>query len=133
LGYPGFIVSYESRCNTAGATFFHGTDATLVVNRVGCGIFPQSGSPRAVDGHCSVPHLGMAHWKNFLECIETRAKPIRDIEACVRTAAARGLAQLARRHNAILDWNDQAFTVKQPDMKPYLKPPYLKSRWKLGV
>jgi len=102
--YPGFIVSYESRSHTTGATFFHGTNATMMVNRGRCDSFPQSGDPQAVDGHCSARHLGVAHWKNFLECIETRAKPIADIEACVRTAAACGLAQLARRHHAILDW-----------------------------
>ena len=77
--------------------------------------------------------MGVMHWKNFLWCIKTREKPIGDIETCVGTTAACGLAQLARRHNTILDWDDQAFTVRQSDMKQYLKPPYLKQPWKLEI
>ena len=132
--YPGFIVSYESRCNTTGATSFQGANATLIVNRAGCGIFPQSGDPRAVSVTATgVPHMGVAHWKNFLECIETRAKPVGDIEACVRTDAACGMIRPRNNPNTILDWDDQAFTVRQSDMKQYLKPPYLKQPWKLEI
>jgi hypothetical protein len=101
--YPGFICSYESR--SAGprtpycGTSFHGDQATLMV------------SCEEVSG------MNVAHWKNFLECIKTRARPVGDIETCVRTTATRVLASLAIRHNVTLDWDDRAFAVKQNKMR----------------
>ena len=110
--YPGFIASYERRAgNTYGAAF-HGTKATLVVNR-GAG-------------------MHVPHWKNFLECIRTRAKPISEIETCVRSTATCVLANIAMRHGMTLDWDDKAFTVKQHEAEQYLKAKY-RSPWKLEV
>jgi predicted dehydrogenase len=102
--YPGFICSFESRSASPrtpyGGTSFHGGSATLMV------------SCEEVSG------MHVAHWEDFLECIKTRARPIGDIETCVRTTATWVLASLAIRHNATLDWDDRAFTVKQNEMNP---------------
>jgi hypothetical protein len=108
--YPGFVASYESRSGNTYGTAFHGTRATLMVNR---------------EAHLHVPH-----WKNFLECIRTRAKPLSEIETCVRSTATCVLAHIAMRHGMTLDWDDQAFTVKQHDARQYLKANY-RSPWKL--
>ena len=110
--YPGFIASYERSPGAASGTAFHGSEATLMVNR-GAG-------------------LHVPHWKNFLECIRTRAKPISEIETCVRTTATCVLANIALRHGMTLDWDGRAFTVKQPEAKQYLKAKY-RSPWKLEV
>src|SRR6185369_6609284 len=76
--------------------------------------------------------MNVPHWKNFLECLRTREKPISDIETCVRSTATCVLANLSLRHGVTLDWDDKAFTVKQHDVKPYLKAKY-RSPWKLEV
>jgi predicted dehydrogenase len=110
--YPGFIASYERRAGNPYGAAFHGTKATLMVNR-GAGVH-------------------VSHWKNFLECIRTRAKPISEIETCVRSTAACVLANIAMRHRMTLDWDDRAFTVKQPEARQYLKAKY-HSPWKLEV
>jgi predicted dehydrogenase len=110
--YPGFIASYERRAGNTYGTAFHGTKATLMVNR-GTG-------------------MNVPHWKNFLECIRTRAKPVAEIETCVRTTATCVVANLALRHGMTLDWDEKAFTVKQHDAKQYLKAKY-RSPWKLEV
>ena len=90
--YPGFVASYESRAgNTCGAAF-HGTKATLVVNR-------------EADAH-------VAHWKNFLECIRTRAKPASEIETCVRSTATCVLAHTAMRHGMMLNWDEKAWKLE---------------------
>ena len=90
--YPGFVASYESRAgNTYGAAF-HGTKATLVVNR-------ETGT-------------NVAHWKNFLECIRTRAKPVSEIETCVRSTATCVLAHTAMRHGMTLNWDEKAWKVE---------------------
>jgi predicted dehydrogenase len=110
--YPGFVASYERSTGNAYGIAFHGTKATLMVNR---------------GADMNVPH-----WKNFLECVRTRAKPISEIETCVRTTATCVLANIAMRHGMTLDWDDRAFTVKQHEAKQYLKADY-RSPWKLEV
>jgi predicted dehydrogenase len=110
--YSGFVASYERRPGHTYGAAFHGAKATLMVNR-GAG-------------------LHVPHWKNFLECIRTRAKPKSEIETCVRSTATSVIARIAMRHGMTLDWDDQAFTVKQYDARQYLKTNY-RSPWKLEV
>ena len=99
--YPGFVASYESRAGNGDGTAFHGSNATLLVSR-------------AAGTH-------VAHWENFLECIRTRAKPVSEIETCVRSTTTCALAGIAMRHGTTLDWDDRAFRVKQHDAKQYLE------------
>jgi predicted dehydrogenase len=138
--YPGFIGSYESRtCNPFpmyGETYgtaFHGTKATLLVNRAGYKISPNAKGAEPVEEHSKdMSAMNLPHWKNFLECIRSREKPASDIETCVRTTTTCLLANLSLRHGVWLDWDDKAFTVKQHEARQYLKLRY-RSPWKLEV
>lgn len=138
--YPGFVGSYESRtANTfpmydkTYGTSFHGTEATLMVNRDGYWIFPAAKGKEPVEEKSrELAPMNEPHWRNFVECVRTRQKPTSDIETCVRTTTTCLLANLAYRHGVALDWDDKAFTVKQHDMKQYLKAKY-RSPWKLEV
>jgi hypothetical protein len=76
--------------------------------------------------------MNVPHWKNFLECIRTRQKPQSDIETCVRSTVPCLLANLSMRYKTWLDWDEKAFTVKQPEMKQYLQENY-RAPWKLEV
>ena len=138
--YPGFIGSYESRTanpfpmydNTYG-TSFHGTKATLMVNRSGYWIFPnEKGRTPMEEKRRELADMNAPHWKNFVECVRTREKPISEIETCVRSTTTCLLANIALRHGLTLDWDDKAFTVKQNEAKAYLKAKY-RSPWKLEV
>jgi predicted dehydrogenase len=138
--YPAFVGSYESRTANSGAiydarygTAFHGTEATLMVNRDGYTLYPNRTSAVPMEEHAeSMREMNVPHWKNFLECIRTRHKPVSEIETCVRTTAACVLANLAYRHGTTLDWDERAFTVKQAAIKPFLKAHY-RAPWKLEV
>ena len=138
--YPGFVGSYESRTanpfrmyDAGNGTAFHGTQATLMVNREGYTIYPnQRGAVPVEERTESMREMNVPHWANFLESIRTRQKPVSEIETCVRTTAACVLANLSYRHGLTLDWDDKAFTVKQPAMKPFLKAKY-RAPWKLEV
>ena len=138
--YPGFIGAYESRtCNPypineeGYGTSFHGTRATLTVNRGGYTLKPVEKGAPALDVHDKeMSQMNVPHWQNFLECIRTRQKPASDIETCVRTTATCLLANISMRHGIWLDWDDKAFTVKQSDARQYLKLNYRKP-WKLEV
>jgi len=67
-------------------TAFHGTEGTLVVNRGGWEVFPETRR----EGDKDVPRMegvksptSDQHWphvKNFIECVRSRKKPIADIE-----------------------------------------------------
>jgi hypothetical protein len=138
--YPGFVGSYESRTvnpyplygDTYG-TAFHGTKATLLINRGGYSIFPAGKGAQPVEEHSKeMADMNVPHWQNFLESIRTREKPVSDIETCVRTTATCVLANLALRHSTTIDWDDKAFTTRQHDAKLWLKAKY-RSPWKLEV
>jgi predicted dehydrogenase len=138
--YPAFVGSYESRTanqfplyNDTYGTAFHGTKATLMVNRGGYAVYPVAKGAEPVQEHNrELADMNVPHWKNFLECIRSRQKPISEIETCVRSSATCILANLALRHATTLDWDDKAFTVKQHEIKPFLKAKY-RAPWKLEV
>jgi predicted dehydrogenase len=140
--YPGFVGCYESRtCNpfplydTAYGTAFHGTEGTLMVNRGGYKLWKAGKGVTAPveDQHDkSMGEMNVPHWKNFLECIRTREKPQSDIETCVRSTVPCLLANLSMRHSSWIDWDEKAFTVKQPEIKKYLQEND-RAPWKLEV
>ena len=138
--YPGFVGSYQSRtCNSYPSygdtygTAFHGTKATLMVNRGGYSVFPnQKRAEPSVEHRKEWAEMNVPHWKNFQESIRSRRKPASDIETCVRSTVTCLLANIALRHNLTLEWDDRAFTVKQPEARPYLSARY-RSPWKLEV
>ena len=105
----------------------------VMVNRTGYWIFPNDAKqPTIEEKSKEMSDMNVPHWQNWMDCIKTRQKPISEIETCVRTTATCVLANLALRHNTALDWDAQAFTVKQHDVKPFLKAKY-RSPWKLEV
>src|SRR3954447_21468323 len=138
--YPAFVGSYESRTtnnfkmyNDTYGTSFHGTKATLMVNRNGYWIFPNDAKqPMVEEKSRDMADMNVPHWNNWMDCIRSRQKPISEIETCVRTTATCVLANLALRHGTSLDWDDKAFTVKQSAVKPALKAKY-RAPWKLEV
>jgi predicted dehydrogenase len=132
--YPGFVASYESRAANGGrGVSFHGSQATLMVNGAGCFLFPMRANTKPVEERGRpLADMQVPHWRNFLECIRSRRRPSGDIETCVRSTTTWLLSNLALRHGVTLDWDEKAFTVKQDDIKQYLKPEY-RSPWKLEV
>ena len=99
--YAGFVASYERRAGNMYGAAFHGTKGTLMVNGV-------------AGAHA-------AHWKNFLECIRTRAKPISEIETCVRSTATCVLAQIAMRRGVTLDWDKGNWRSNRYEMVPFMR------------
>jgi len=141
--YRKFLASYESRTcnpmpmfhNAGAATSVHGTEATLIVNRGGCWLVPNRGSKVAeqtFENDNAMRDMNLPHWKNFVECIRTRKKPISDIETCVRSSTVCILGNLAMRFKSRLDWDEQNWTVAQDAVKPHLKSHY-RAPWKLEV
>jgi predicted dehydrogenase len=139
--YPKFLASYESRtCNPTPmfnrgyGTSFHGTKATLVVNRDGYWIMPvgRDAGPVVEVTDKEMRPMNEPHWRNWLDCIRTRQAPIAEIETCVRSTIPCLLANISMRFGISLTWDDQAKTVVQREARQYLKARYRKP-WKLEV
>ncbi|MGA2155761.1 MAG: Gfo/Idh/MocA family oxidoreductase [Bryobacteraceae bacterium] len=138
--YPGFIGAYESRTanpfplyNSGYGTAFHGTKATLMVNRGGYTIFKNGpGSTPIVESSPELAAMNLPHWRNFMECIRSRQRPTSDIENCVRSTLTCVLANISMRRSLSLTWDDRAMTVREPEALPYLEARY-RAPWKLEV
>ncbi|MBS1786732.1 MAG: Gfo/Idh/MocA family oxidoreductase [Acidobacteria bacterium] len=141
--YPKFLLTYESRtansmpmfAGQGAATSIHGTEANVVVTRGGCWLIPNKGSKveaQTWENNNEMRDLNIPHWKNFIACVKSREKPISEIETCVRSSTTCLLANLSMRHKTWLDWDETNWTVKQSNVRPYLKAKY-RAPWKLEV
>jgi predicted dehydrogenase len=145
FAYPKFLLTYESRTcnplplfgrNQGNGTTIHGTEGTIFVNRSGCWVIPNNSKSNVTEQswerNPEMAQMNVPHWKNFIECIKTRAKPMSEIETCVRSSTVCLLANLSMRHKTRLDWDEKNWTVHQDSVKPFLKAKY-RSPWKLTV
>ena len=137
--YPGFIAVYENRSSNSqsmfekgGGILFHGTKATMFVDRSGFKIVPERGSDVEPMEEKSESGGNVRHWANFLECVRTREKPISDIEICQRSTTTCLLGNVALRSKLRLDWDAQRWTTSQAEAHKYLAREYRKP-WKLVV
>jgi len=137
--YPGFVGSWEHRCNNTDGTksrlmglTFYGTRGTLYVDRELYKVTPEQGSGLAASEMKRVTDPHPLHWANFLDCVKTRQRPNSDVEKCFRSSAACLLGNIAYRSHSLVDWDDRNKTVLQKDVEKYLHRDY-RSPWKLQV
>jgi len=143
--YPnGMIATYENReCNAQSmfnhnyGILFHGTEGTLFVDRAGFELVPERDSKLAAsmkqpeeEKKENDPLLD--HWRNFLDCIKTRKRPVSDIEIGHHSTTTAILGNMAYRSKLRLDWDAQRETTLQPEARHMLKREYRKP-WKLEV
>jgi hypothetical protein len=137
--YPGFAATYENRNFNANSLFghgygtvFHGTRATLFVDRSLYRLIPEKGSDlKEVEEKSSNNH-SLAHMENFLQCIKSRQKPVSDIEIGHRSTTTALLGNVALRSRLRIDWDSERETTAQEAARPYLRREY-RSPWKLEV
>ena len=72
------------------------------------------------------------HWKNFLECVKSRATPVAEIEWLVRASASCLLANVSMRAKTRVDLDEKTFTVRQAEAIPFTRLDY-RAPWKLEV
>ncbi|MGH9832760.1 MAG: Gfo/Idh/MocA family protein [Blastocatellia bacterium] len=139
--FGSFACTYESReCN--GQTLngqgygisFHGTDATLYINREYFEIRPERGRkgyepPRVENKN----RQGEAHVRNFLDCVKSRQTPVSDIEFGHRSTATCLLGNIALRSGRRIVWNAKTEKIEGDQAAAkYLSREYRKP-WKLNV
>jgi predicted dehydrogenase len=143
--YPnGMIATYENREANSQSMFqhgygilFHGTEGTLFVDRAGYQLVPerdpalQAAMTQDEEEKRENDAL-LDHWRNFLDCIKTRKRPISDIEVGHHSTTTAILGNVAYRSKLRLDWDAQRETTLQPEARHMLKREYRKP-WKLEV
>lgn len=141
--YPGFICTYENReCNAqqlAGNGYgisFHGTNATLYINRNYLEITPEKverGKKPEVVKVENKNNQGQVHARNFLDCIKSRQLPISDIEIGHRSTSTCLLGNVALRSGRRVVWNAKTEKIESDSAAAkYLTREYRKP-WKLVV
>ena len=79
-----------------------------------------------------IPPEASEHWKNFLECVCTRQRPVADIEYLVRSTASCLLANVSMRARVRCDLDPVTYAVKQPEARPFTQIKY-RAPWTLEV
>lgn len=141
---PQFVAVYENRWDNGNSMYdkdygmeFHGTDATLFIDRGGFKVYPERSS---VNGKDLAPSMQMdrandahfAHVRNFLDCVKSRQRPISDIEIGHRSTSVCLLGNVALRSKQRLEWDVEKQELKSggPEAQRLLTRHY-RAPWKL--
>jgi predicted dehydrogenase len=116
--YPGFVCTYENReCNGypldghGYGIFFHGTEATMFLDRGGFQIFPE-GRDEGVPMQAQSLHESHArHMRNFLDSVKSRQTPVSDIEIGHRSSSTAMLGNIAYRTGHLITWDRESETI----------------------
>ena len=119
---------------------FHGNNGILVVDRGGWEVFPETvtsggrktyrmaGTPRRGTGGTNSHD---AHVQNFLECLDSRARPRSDVETGHHSMIACHLANIAFRLKRRVDWDvDGERVLGDADAQALVLKPY-RAPWSL--
>lgn len=120
--YPHFVATYENRWDNGNSMYnhdygieFHGTDATMFVDRGGFEVIPETKPSRPGSKHadnrapamkmdaCNNDHYD--HVRNFLDCMKSRQHPISDIEIGHRSTSVCLLGNVAYRSRQRVVWD----------------------------
>jgi len=123
----GFIATYENRHTSSICQFdkrygtvFYGTEGTLHVDRGGYMIIPEKGSSLLEAKVNRSNDSNYDHWRNFLDCMRTRQRPVSDIEICHKSTATCLLANVSYRAGIRVDWDSANSTAVQPEARKFL-------------
>jgi predicted dehydrogenase len=155
--YPGFVCTYENRQGNGNSMFgkgygieFHGTQATMFLDRSGFEVFPETQKVWETTGDGGRHQREVArsasmkmeqvddglvnHVGNLLECMKTRQRPATDIESGHQSSAACLLANVALRSKERLEFDPvkQELRDPGPEARKLFGREY-RSPWKLTV
>jgi predicted dehydrogenase len=134
---------YEASGNPAmkrGYVEFRGTKGTLYVDDSGYEIVPEHGgqfqdkAPRmdAVDEKCNEGDLTVAHMRNFLDCVKSRALPNADVEIGHRSTTFSHLGNIALATRSVIEWDSKAERITNNEQANSLLQCEYRAPWTLG-
>jgi hypothetical protein len=133
--YPEFVCTYENRQANGNSMFgkgygieFHGTEATMFVNRSGFEVFPETRSVRETTpaGDRNEKEVARSasmrmeevddglenHAANMLECMRTRRRPASEIEDGLHSSATCLLGVVALRTRERIEFDPVKLELK---------------------
>jgi predicted dehydrogenase len=134
---------YEASGNPAmrrGYVEFRGTKGTLYVDDTGYEILPESGGqfqdkkPRmeAVEEKSGEGDLTVAHLRNFLDCVKSRALPNADVEIGHRSTTFSHLGNIALATRSVIEWDGKAERITNNEQANSLLHYEYRAPWTLG-
>jgi predicted dehydrogenase len=151
--YPEFVCTYENRQANANSMFgkgygieFHGTEATMFLNRSGFEVFPETrkekddqGNEKEVARAASmrmdeVDDGLLNHAGNMLECLKSRKRPASDIEDGLHSSATCLLGVVALRTKERIEFDPVKLELRNgsPAARKLFGREY-RAPWKLNV
>ncbi len=149
--YPDFVAVYENRWDNANSMWgkgygieFHGTDATLFIDRSEFTVYPEKRREGEDEGKEvdrspymrmeSVNNEHLDHVRNFLDCVKTRTRPISDIAIGQRSTATCLLGNIAYRTRERIVWDVESQQLKSGgDHAEALAVRHYRAPWTLEV
>jgi len=141
FGMDDYTITWENTSGTENGPWnksyglaFIGDLATILVNRTGYKLIPESTNPEAEESEMGVKEQCYLHADNFIECIKSRKTPNCPPETGRAVAIAVHSANIAVRSGAgLLLWDDKTnrFTNSEEANK-YIVPEYRKP-WELPL
>jgi predicted dehydrogenase len=95
---------------------FHGTDATLYLDRGGFRIIPERG--RTVTYHSGSSDQHWPHVQNFLNCVKSRDRCICDIETGHHSTIICHLGNISMKVGRKIYWDSKSETINDKDGRP---------------
>jgi predicted dehydrogenase len=151
--YPGFVCTYENRQANGNSMFgkaygieFHGTEATMFLNRSGFEVFPETRKKKDDTGEAKdvaraasmrmdeVDDGLFNHAGNMLECLKSRKRPASDIEEGLHSSATCLLGTVALRTKERIEFDPVKLELQSgsPATRRLFGREY-RSPWKLTV
>ena len=137
--FGNYVANYEHRSSNANSMFgksygtmFHGSKATLFVDRSLYHVYPEKDSGIEEVEVKSSNNSNVAHWANFLDCVKSRQKPNSDIEICYKSTVTCLLANISLRAGKRVGWDEAKNTIVEPDLKKWMRREE-RAPWKLVV
>jgi len=116
--YPGFVCTYENREANARpmdghgyGIMFHGTKATMFLDRGGFQIFPEGEGDGVPMQAQSLPASHARHMRNFLDCVKSRNAPVSEVETGHRSSSTAMLGNIAYRTGHPVAWDGRTETI----------------------
>lgn len=126
----GTTIHCGSEDGTRGGITFEGERGSMWVNR---GKLEASSPELLADLPSDAERLYVSkdHYRNFLDCVKTRKKPICDVEIGHRSATVCHLGNIALRSGRLLKWDPEKERVVGDEEQQHMTRYSYRSPWKL--
>lgn len=113
--YENGVVMTHEKWEWKNAVLFTGTEGEIRVTRGKIETTPASLKTQIIGDHQKHVYKSENHYKDFLNSMRTRVKPICDVETGHRTATVGNIGNIAYQLNRPLKWNPKKEKFKNDD------------------